>query len=97
MTGKKTIREMLLAHGFKIAEPDDPIYERLSTIFVSPISAWLETPSKRKGQKQDSDLPLNLTTLPLDPATTVGEASVQITRSKPKGKNEQPAKRKKRR
>ncbi len=96
MTNKKTVREMLLAKGFKIAEPDDPIYERLSTIFVSPISAQLETPSKRKGQKQDSELPLNLTTLPLDPATTVGEASVQITRSKPKGKNEQPAKRKKR-
>ena len=96
MTGKKTIREMLLAHGFKIAEPDDPIYERLSTIFVSPISAQLETPSKRKGQNEDSALPLNPTTLPLDPTTVVGEASMQITRSKPKGKNEQPAKRKKR-
>ena len=96
MTGKKTIREMLLAKGFKIAEPDDPIYERLSTIFVSPISAWLETPSKRKGQNQDSALPLNPTTLPLDPATGASEASMQITRSKPKGKNEQPAKRKKR-
>ena len=94
MTGKKTIREMLLASGFKIAEPDDPIYERLSTIFVSPISARLTMPSKRKGQNQDSALPLNLTTLPLDPATS--EASMQITRSKPKGKNEQPAKRKKR-
>ena len=87
---------MLLAHGFKIAEPDDPIYKRLSTIFLSPISAYLETSSKRKGQKQDSALPLNLTTLPLDPATAVGEDSTQITRSKPKGKNEQPAKRKKR-
>ena len=96
MTGKKTIREMLLAHGFKIAEPDDPIYKRLSTIFVSPISAQLETPSKRKGQNEDSALPLNLTTLPLDPTTAVGESSMQITRSKPKGKNEQPAKRKKR-
>jgi hypothetical protein len=96
MTGKKTVREMLLASGFKIAEPDDPIYERLSTIFVSPISAWLETPSKRQDQNEDSDLPLNLTTLPLDPATVVSEASMQITRSKPKAKNEQPAKRKKR-
>jgi len=94
MTSKKTVREMLLASGFKIAEPDDPIYERLSTIFVSPISAWLETPSKRKGQNQDSALPLSPTKLPLDPAT--GEASTQITQSKPKGKNEQPAKRKKR-
>ena len=96
MTSKKTVREMLLAKGFKIAEPDDPIYKRLSTIFVSPISAQLETPSKRKGKNQDSALPLKLTTLPLDPATAVGEASMQITRSKPKGKNEQPAKRKKR-
>ena len=96
MTGKKTVREMLLAHGFKIAEPDDPIYKRLSTIFVSPISAQLETPSKRKGQNQDSALPLNLTTLPLHPTTVAGEASMQITRSKLKGKNEQPAKRKKR-
>ena len=96
MTGKKPIREMLLASGFKIAEPDDPIYERLSTIFVSPISARLTMPSKRKGQNQDSALPLNLTTLPLDPPTVVGEASMQITQSKPKGKNEQPAKRKKR-
>lgn len=96
MTSKKTVREMLLAKGFKIAEPDDPIYKRLSTIFVSPISAWLETPSKRKGQNQDSALPLNLTTLPLDPTTVAGEASMQITRSKLKGKNEQPAKRKKR-
>ena len=66
MTGKKTVREMLLAHGFKIAEPDDPIYERLSTIFVSPISAQQETPSKRQGQNQDSVLPLNPTILPLD-------------------------------
>ena len=96
MTGKKTVREMLLAKGFKIAEPDDPIYERLSTIFVSPISAWLETPSKRRGQNQDSALPLNLTALPIDPATSVGEALTRITRSKPKGKNEQPEKRKKR-
>ena len=94
MTGKKTIREMLLAHGFKIAEPDDPIYKRLSTIFVSPISARLTMPSKSQDHKQDSALPLNPTTLPLDPATS--EASMQITRSKPKGKNEQPAKRKKR-
>ncbi len=94
MTSKKTVREMLLEKGFKIAEPDDPIYKRLSTIFVSPISAQLETPSKRKGKKQNSALPLNLTTLPLDPAT--GEASMQITRSNPKGKNEQPTKRKKR-
>ena len=93
MTSKKTVREMLLAHGFKIAEPDDPIYERLSTIFVSPISAWLEKPPKRKGKKQNSTLPQNSTTLPLDPATD--ESSMQITRSKPKGKNEQPAKRKK--
>ena len=85
MTGKKTIREMLLASGFKIAEPDDPIYERLSTIFVSPISARLTMPSKRKGQNQDSALPLNLTTLPLDPATS--EASMQITRSKQMVKN----------
>lgn len=52
MTGKKTVREMLLAHGFKIAEPDDPIYERLSTIFVSPISAWLEKSPKRKGKNK---------------------------------------------
>ena len=96
MTSKKTVREMLLAKGFKIAEPDDPIYERLSTIVVSPITAQLETQSKRQGQKQDSALPLNLTTLPLDPATAAGEASMQITRSNPKGKNEQPAKRKKR-
>jgi hypothetical protein len=94
MTGKKTVREMLLESGFKIAEPDDPIYERLSTIFVSPISAWLEKSPKRKGKKQNSALPLNPTTLPLDPAA--GEASMQITQSKPKGKNEQPAKRKKR-
>ena len=94
MTGKKTIREMLLAHGFKIAEPDDPIYKRLSTIFVSPISARLTMPSKSQDHKQDSALPLNPTTLPLDPATS--EASMQITQSKPKGKNEQPAKRKKR-
>ena len=93
MTGKKTVLEMLVEKGFKIAEPDDPIYERLSTIFVSPISAWLEKPSKRQDQNQDSALPLNPTTLPLDPAT--GESSMQITRSKPKGKNEQPAKRKK--
>ena len=84
MTSKKTVREMLLASGFKIAEPDDPIYERLSTIFVSPISAWLEKPPKRKGKKQNSALPLNLTTLPLDPAA--GEASLRITRSKSKGK-----------
>ena len=96
MTSKKTVREMLLAKGFKIAAPDDPIYERLSTIFMSPISAQLETPSKRKGQNQDSALPLNQTTLPLDPTTVAGEASMQITRSKLKGKNEQPAKRKKR-
>ena len=96
MTSKKTIREMLLAHGFKIAEPDDPIYERLSTIFVSPISARLTMPSKSQDHKQDSALPLNPTTLPLDPATGASEASMQITRSKPKGKNEQPAKRKKR-
>ena len=96
MTSKKTVREMLLASGFKIAEPDDPIYERLSTIFVSPISAQLETPSKRQGQNQDSVLPLNPTTLPLDLATGASEASTQITQSKPKGKNEQPAKRKKR-
>ena len=96
MTGKKTVREMLLAHGFKIAEPDDPIYERLSTIFVSPISAQLETPSKRQDQNQDSALPLNPTTLPLDPAKGADESSKRITRSKPKGKNEQPAKRKKR-
>ena len=96
MTSKKTVREMLLAKGFKIAEPDDPIYKRLSTIFVSPISAQLETPSKRKGQNQDSALPLNLTTLPLHPTTVAGEASMQITRSKPKGENVQPAKRKKR-
>ena len=94
MTSKKTVREMLLASGFKIAEPDDPIYERLSTIFVSPISAWLEKPPKRKGKKQNSALPLNSTTLPLDPAT--GEASTRITRSKSKGKNEQQDKRKKR-
>ena len=94
MTGKKTIREMLLAHGFKIAEPDDPIYKRLSTIFVSPISARLTMPSKSQDHKQDSALPLNPTTLPLDPATS--EASMQITQSKPMGKNEQPAKRKKR-
>ena len=86
MTSKKTVREMLLAKGFKIAEPDDPIYERLSTIFVSPISAWHETPSKRKGQKQNSALPLNLTTLPLDPATAAGEASLRITEPKPKDK-----------
>ena len=84
MTRKKTVREMLLAHGFKIAEPDDPIYERLSTIFVSPISAWLEKPPKRKGKKQNSALPLNPTKLPLDPAA--GEASLRITRSKSKGK-----------
>jgi hypothetical protein len=84
MTGKKTVRAMLLASGFKIAEPDDPIYERLSTIFVSPISAWLEKPPKRKGKNQDSALPLNPTTLPLDPAA--GEASLRITRSKSKGK-----------
>ena len=96
MTSKKTVREMLLAKGFKIAAPDDPIYERLSTIFMSPISAQLETPSKRKGQNQDSALPLNLTILPLDPATAVGEGPKQITRSKPKGKNERQAKRKKR-
>jgi hypothetical protein len=95
MTSKKTVREMLLAHGFKIAEPDDPIYERLSTIFVSPISAWLEKPSKRQGQNQDSVLPLSPTVLPLDPATGASEASMQITRSKSKGKNEQSAKRKK--
>jgi hypothetical protein len=94
MTSKKTVREMLLASGFKIAEPDDPIYERLSTIFVSPISAQLETPSKRQGQNQDSVLPRHPTILPLDPATD--KASMQITRSNPKGKNEQPTKRKKR-
>ena len=93
MTSKKTVREMLLEKGFKIAEPDDPIYERLSTIFVSPISAWLEKPPKRQDQNQDSTLPLNPTKLPLDPAT--GESSMQITQSKLKGKNEQPAKRKK--
>ena len=86
MTSKKTVREMLLASGFKIAEPDDPIYERLSTIFVSPISAWLEKSPKRKGKKQNSALPLNPTTLPLDPATAAGEASTRITRSKSKGK-----------
>jgi hypothetical protein len=96
MTGKKTVREMLLAHGFKIAEPDDPIYERLSTIFVSPISAQLKTPSKRQGQNQDSVLPRHPTILPLDPATGADKASMQITRSNPKGKNEQPTKRKKR-
>ncbi len=96
MTGKKTVREMLLAKGFKIAEPNDPIYEGLSTIFVSPISAQLKTQSKRQDQGQDSAVPLNLTKLPLDPATGVDEASMQITQSKLKGKNEQPAKRKKR-
>ena len=95
MTSKKTVREMLLESGFKIAEPDDPIYERLSTIFVSPISAWLEKPPERKGKKQNSALPLNLTTLPSDPATGADESSMQITQSKPKGKSEQPAKRKK--
>ena len=96
MTNKKTVREMLLAKGFKIAEPDDPIYKRLSTIFVSPISAQLETPSKRQGQNQDSVLPLNPKILPLDPATGADEASMQITRSNPKGKNKQPEKSKKR-
>lgn len=96
MTSKKTVREMLLAKGFKIAEPDDPIYERHSIIFVTPISARLETQSKRKDQDQNSALPLNLTNLPFDPATAAGEASLRITRSKSKGKNEQQAKRKKR-
>jgi hypothetical protein len=61
---------------------------------VSPISAQLKTPSKRQGQNQDSVLPRHPTILPLDPVT--GEASMQITQSKSKGKNEQPAKRKKR-
>lgn len=80
MSGKKTVREMLLAKGFKIAEPDDPIYERLSTISVSPISAWLETPSsKQMGRQNSASETLDLTNLPFDPALAAmqGSASTQ--------------------
>ena len=51
MTGKSSLLEEILSKGFKLAEPDDPIYSQGWTISVNPSSLL---PEKRLGPKAKS-------------------------------------------
>jgi hypothetical protein len=69
MNGKQSLVELALSKGFKIADPNDPIYKEGSIISVNPSLEMLEKQSEQPDDSQSS--PLNLMNLSVDPASAV--------------------------
>ena len=54
MTGKNGLLEKILSKGFKLAEPDDPIYSQGWTMSVNPSSLLPEKQLEQKAKSQKS-------------------------------------------
>ena len=54
MTGKKSLVELGLSLGFKIADPNSPIYKEGLTISVNPLSDQLEKQSDNREKNPSS-------------------------------------------